>query len=54
MLPKGANYTLLYITYSVVAVVVITALLLGGPAMLYGMLVAWLLTLAIYYIVCLM
>ena len=49
VLPKSANYALLYVTCGVVAAVVIAALLLGGLAVLYGVLVAWLLILAVYY-----
>ena len=54
MLPKSANSALLYVTCGVVAAVVIAALLLGGLAVLYGVLVAWLLILAVYYTVRLM
>lgn len=54
VLPKSANYALLYVTCGVVAAVVIAALLLGGLAVLYGVLVAWLLILAVYYTVRLM
>ena len=39
VLPKSANYALLYVTCGVVAAVVIAALLLGGLAVLYGVLV---------------
>lgn len=38
VLPKSANYALLYVTCGVVAAVVIAALLLGGLAVLYGVL----------------
>ena len=54
VLPKSANYALLDVTCGVVAAVVIAALLLGGLAVLYGVLVAWLLILAVYYTVRLM
>ena len=54
VLPKSANYVLLYVTCAVVAVVVIAALVLGALTLLYGVLVAWLLILAVYYTVRLM
>lgn len=54
VLSKTANYPLLYVTCLLVAVVVIAALVLGGLALLYGVLVAWLLILAVYYTVRLM
>ena len=54
ILPKSANYVLLYVTCAVVAVVVIAALVLGALTLLYGVLVAWLLILAVYYTVRLM
>ena len=41
-------------TCAVVAVVVIAALVLGALTLLYGVLVAWLLILAVYYTVRLM
>ena len=54
VLPKNANYALLYVTCAVVAVVAIAAAVLGGLTVLYGVLVAWLLILAVYYTVRLM
>ena len=54
VLPKNANYALLYVTCGLVAVVAIAAVVLGGLAVLYGVLVAWLLILAVYYTVRLM
>ena len=54
ILPKSANYALLYATCAVVAAVAIAALLLGSLTLLYGVLVAWLLILAVYYTVRLM
>ena len=54
ILPKSANYVLLYATCAVAAVVVIAALVLGALTLLYGVLVAWLLILAVYYTVRLM
>ena len=54
ILPKNANYAILYVTCVLVAAVVIAALVLGALAVLYGVLVAWLLILAVYYTVRLM
>lgn len=54
MLSKSANYALLYVTCALVAVVSIAAVMLGALALLYGVLVAWLLILAVYYTVRLM
>ena len=54
ILPKNANYAMLYVTCALVAAVVIAALVLGALAVLYGVLVAWLLILAVYYTVRLM
>lgn len=54
ILPKNANYALLYVTCGVVAVAAIAAVVLGGLTVLYGVLVAWLLILAVYYTVRLM
>ena len=45
---------MLYVTCILVAAVVIAALVLGVLAVLYGVLVAWLLILAVYYTVRLM
>ena len=52
--PKGANYALLYVTCALVAVVVIAAVVMGALALLCGVRVAGLLTLAVYYTVRLM
>lgn len=54
VLPKNVNYALLYVTCAVVAVVDIAAVALGALVILYGVLVAWLLILAVYYTVRLM
>ena len=54
VLPKNANYALMYVTCVLVAAVVAAAAVLGGLAVLYGVLVAWLLILAVYYTVRLM
>ena len=54
VLPKNANYALLYATCAVVAAVLAAALVLGSLTLLYGVLVAWLLILAVYYTVRLM
>ena len=53
-LPRNANYARLYVTCALVAAVVIAALMLGALTLLYGVLVAWLLILAVYYTVRLM
>lgn len=52
--PKNANYTMLYVTCGVVAVVLAAAFVVGSVALLYGVLVAWLLIMAVYYTVRLM
>lgn len=52
--PKSANYALLYVTCALVAVVAIAAVMIGALTVLYGVLVAWLLILAVYYTVRLM
>ena len=52
--PKNANYALLYVTCAVVAAAAIAAVVLGGLTVLYGVLVAWLLILAVYHTVRLM
>ena len=54
VLPKSANYALMYVTCVLVAAVVAAAAVLGGLAVLYGVLVAWLLILAVYHTVRLM
>ena len=54
ILPKNANYALLYVTCALVAVVAIAAVVLSGLTGLYGVLVAWLLILAVYHTVRLM
>ena len=54
ILPKTTNYAFLYVTCAVVALVVIAALIMGVHVVLYGVLVAWLLILAVYYTVKLM
>lgn len=54
ILPKSANYIMLYVTCAVIAVVVIASIFLGAHGALYGVLVAWLLVSAVYYTVKLM
>ena len=54
VLPKNANYALLYATCAVAAAVLAASLFLGALTLLYGVLVAWLLILAVYYTVRLM
>lgn len=54
ILPKSANYALLYVTCVVVAAVAVAAVVVGSLALLYGVLVAWLLILAVYHTVRLM
>ena len=49
--PKNANYPMIYVTCGVVAAVVAAALFLGGITLLYGILAAWLLIMAVYYTV---
>ena len=48
---RGANYALLYATCGIVAAVTVAVLLVGAMAVFYGVLVAWLLILAVYYTV---
>ncbi len=54
LLPQNANYALIYATCGVVAAVTAAAFLMGALALLYGVLVAWLLIMAVYYTVRLM
>lgn len=54
LLPEAANYVTLYLTCALVAVVVIGAMVLGSMMVLYGVLAAWLLILAVYFTVRLM
>lgn len=54
VLPQNANYAMLYVTCALVAAVVIAALVLGALTLLYGVLAAWLLILAVYHTVRLM
>ena len=54
LFPKNANYAMLYVTCIVVAAVLVAALLLGSLPVLYGVMVAWLLIMAVYYTVRLM
>lgn len=49
--PRSANYALLYATCAVVAAVTVAVVVLGSMAVFYGVLVAWLLILAVYYTV---
>ncbi|MEG2097970.1 MAG: hypothetical protein RRY65_07380 [Pseudoflavonifractor sp.] len=59
LLPKNANYALLYITCGIMAVILAAALVLTGAAAINTMIfyaapVAWLLIMAVYYTVKLM
>ena len=54
LLPKTANYPLLYVTCFLVLAVLAAVLVLGGLTLLYGVLAGWLLILAVYYTVRLM
>ena len=54
LLPKTANYPLLYVTCALVLAILVAVLLLGSLTLLYGILVGWLLILAVYYTVRLM
>lgn len=54
LLPKETNYTLLYATCLVVALVQVIGLVMGPLMMLYGVLIVWLLAMAVYYTVKLM
>lgn len=57
LLPKNANYALIYVTCGLIAVVLAAALILGGVVTVmayYAAPVAWLLIMAVYYTVKLM
>ncbi|MBS6217650.1 MAG: hypothetical protein KH704_12105 [Clostridiales bacterium] len=54
LLPKDANYTMLYATCLVVALIQVIALVMGPMMLLYGVLIVWLLAMAVYYTVKLM
>ena len=57
VLPKNANYALLYITCAVIAAALVAALALGAVVTVmvyYAVPVAWLLIMAVYYTVKLM
>lgn len=57
VLPKNANYALIYITCAVIAVALAAALIVGGLVTVmayYAVPVAWLLIMAVYYTVKLM
>ena len=54
LLPANANYVMLYITCGLVAAVLAGAVALGALMVLYAVLVAWLLVMAVYYTVKLM
>lgn len=54
LLPKSANYTMLYVTCLVVALLQVVGLVLGSMMILYGILVVWMLAMAVYYTVRLM
>ena len=51
---KSAKYAMVYTTCGVVAAVMIAACFVGNMALLYGILAAWLLIMAVYYTVQLM
>ena len=53
-LPKDANYTMLYATCLGVALIQVIALVMGPMMLLYGVLIVWLLAMAVYYTVKLM
>ncbi|MCC8121944.1 MAG: hypothetical protein LIO58_00140 [Oscillospiraceae bacterium] len=52
--PKNADYTTLYVTCIVAIAVVVGSIFLSSGAILYGIAVAWLLVMAVYYTVRLM
>lgn len=57
LFPANANYALLYITYALIAAVLVAALLFGtvvGAMIFYAVPVAWVLAMAVYYTVKLM
>lgn len=52
--PKKANYVMIYVTCGLVAAVLAAGVVLGATMLLYAVLVAWLLVMAVYYTVKLM
>lgn len=54
LLPKNASYVMLYVTCGLVAAVLVAGIALGSVMLLYAVLVAWLLIMAVYYTVKLM
>ena len=52
--PKNANYVMIYVTCGLVALVLAAGIVLGTQMLLYAVLVAWLLIMAVYYTVKLM
>ena len=54
LLPKQANYVMIYVTCGLVAAVLAAGVVLGTMMILYAVLVAWLLVMAVYYTVKLM
>ena len=54
VLPKKANYVMIYVTCGLVAAVLAAGVALGAMMLLYAVLVAWLLIMAVYYTVKLM
>lgn len=52
--PENANYMMFYITCGLVAAVMVGGIVLGPQMLLYAVLVAWLLVMAVYYTVKLM
>ena len=54
ILPKKANYVMIYVTCGLVAAVLAAGVAVGAVMLLYAVLVAWLLIMAVYYTVKLM
>jgi len=46
---KGVNYPLFYVTCGLIAIVIVCALAMGASMLLYAVLFAWLLIMAVYY-----
>ena len=54
ILPKKANYVMIYVTCGLMAAVLAAGVAVGAMMLLYAVLVAWLLIMAVYYTVKLM
>lgn len=54
LLPRNTNYVMFYVTCGVVAAVLAAGIAVGAMMLLYAVLVAWLLIMAVYYTVKLM